>query len=75
MSLFTADREHDGLRLCLQVLGNGDRGHTAIIHSHSQQMQASFAQQMPSQPVLVNGPGAHGCIGQVLAVDGGIFPR
>lgn len=63
LSLFTADGEDDGIRLCLQILGNGGRGHTAIIHTRSEQLQASFAQQMPVSRVLVNGPGAHGCIG------------
>jgi acetaldehyde dehydrogenase / alcohol dehydrogenase len=63
LSLFTADGEHDGLRLCRQILGNGGRGHTAIIHTRSQRLQASFARQMPVSRVLVNGPAAQGCIG------------
>ena len=46
-----------------QILGNGGRGHTAIIHTRSERLQASFARQMPVSRVLVNGPGAHGCIG------------
>ena len=63
LSLFTADGEDDGIRLCLQILGHGGRGHTAIIHTRSQRLQLSFAQQMPVSRVLVNGPGAQGCIG------------
>jgi acetaldehyde dehydrogenase/alcohol dehydrogenase len=63
LSLFTADGQDDGLRLCRQILGNGGRGHTAIIHTRSQRLQASFAQQMPVSRVLVNGPAAQGCIG------------
>jgi acetaldehyde dehydrogenase / alcohol dehydrogenase len=63
LSLFTADGEDDGIGLCQQILGNGGRGHTAIIHTRSQRLQASFARQMPVSRVLVNGPGAHGCIG------------
>ena len=63
LSLFTADGEDDGIRLCRQILGNGGRGHTAIIHTRSQRLQLSFARQMPVSRVLVNGPGAHGCIG------------
>jgi hypothetical protein len=30
LSLFTADREDDGILLCRQILGNGGSGHTAI---------------------------------------------
>ena len=63
LSLFTADGEDDGIRLCQQILGNGGRGHTAIIHTRSERLQVSFARQMPVSRVLVNGPGAHGCIG------------
>ena len=63
LSLFTADGADDGIGLCRQILGNGGRGHTAIIHTRSERLQVSFARQMPVSRVLVNGPGAHGCIG------------
>ena len=63
LSLFTADGDDDGIRLCQQILGNGGSGHTAIIHTRSERLQVSFAQQMPVSRVLVNGPGAQGCIG------------
>ena len=63
LSLFTADGEDDGIGLCRQILGNGGRGHTAIIHTRSQRLQSSFARQMPVSRVLVNGPGSQGCIG------------
>jgi acyl-CoA reductase-like NAD-dependent aldehyde dehydrogenase len=63
LSLFAADGQDDGIRLCQQILGNGGRGHTAIIHTRSQQLPLSFARQMPVSRILVNGSGAHGCIG------------
>ena len=63
LSLFTAEGEDDGLRLCRQILGNGGSGHTAIIHTRSERLQSSFARQMPVSRVLVNGPGSQGCIG------------
>jgi len=63
LPLFTADGQDDGLRLCQQILGNGGRGHTAIIHTRDQRRQMSFAQQMPASRILVNGPGSQGCIG------------
>jgi acetaldehyde dehydrogenase / alcohol dehydrogenase len=63
LSLFAADGEDDGLRLCQQILGNGGRGHTAIIHTRGLRLQMSFAQQMPASRILVNGPGSQGCIG------------
>jgi acetaldehyde dehydrogenase / alcohol dehydrogenase len=63
LSLFTAGGQDDGIRLCRQILGNGGQGHTAIIHTRSQRLPLSFARQMPVSRILVNGPGAHGCIG------------
>ena len=63
LSLFTADGEDDGIRLCLQILGNGGAGHSAVIHTRSERLQLSFAQQMPVSRVLVNSPAAQGCIG------------
>ena len=63
LSLFTADGEDDGMTLCLRILGNGGRGHTAIIHTRSERRQLTFARRMPASRVLVNGPGAQGCIG------------
>ena len=63
LSLFTAEGEDDGIRLCRRILGNGGRGHTAIIHTRSKRLQSSFARQMPVSRVLVNGPGSQGCIG------------
>jgi len=63
LSLFTAEGQDDGIRLCLQILGNGGRGHTAIIHTRSRPLRLSFAQQMPASRILVNGPGSQGCIG------------
>ena len=63
LSLFTADGQDDGIGLCRQVLGNGGRGHTAIIHTRSQRLPLAFARQMPASRILVNSPGAHGCIG------------
>jgi acyl-CoA reductase-like NAD-dependent aldehyde dehydrogenase len=63
LPLFTTDGRDDGLRLCRQILGNGGSGHTAIIHTRSQRLALSFAQQMPASRILVNSPGAQGCIG------------
>jgi acetaldehyde dehydrogenase / alcohol dehydrogenase len=63
LSLFTADGPDDAISLCRQILRNGGRGHTAIIHTRSRQLPVAFARQMPVSRILVNGPGAHGCIG------------
>jgi acyl-CoA reductase-like NAD-dependent aldehyde dehydrogenase len=70
VSLFTADGEDDGIRLCLQILGNGGAGHSAVIHTRSERLQLSFAQKMPVSRVLVNSPAAQGISG----VGNGLTP-
>jgi len=70
LSLFTADGQDDGIGLCRQILGNGGSGHTAVIHTRSERLQLSFAQQMPVSRVLVNISAAQGCIG----VGNGLTP-
>ncbi len=67
----TSDGEDDGIRLCLQILGNGGAGHTAIIHTRRERLQLSFAQQMPASRVLVNGPGCD--FAQCLALGHGVW--
>jgi acyl-CoA reductase-like NAD-dependent aldehyde dehydrogenase len=70
VSLFTADGEDDGIGLCLRILGNGGAGHSAVIHTRSERLQLSFAQQMPVSRVLVNSPAAQGISG----VGNGLTP-
>jgi acyl-CoA reductase-like NAD-dependent aldehyde dehydrogenase len=70
LSLFTVDGQDDGIGLCRQILGNGGSGHTAVIHTRSERLQLSFAQQMPVSRVLVNISAAQGCIG----VGNGLTP-
>ena len=53
LSLFTADGEDDGVGLSRQILGNGGRGHTAIIHTRSKRLQSCLRAADASEP----GPG------------------
>ena len=63
LSLFTADSPDDGISLCRQILGQRrPRAHRD--HPHPQPAApAGLRRQMPVSRILVNGPGAHGCIG------------
>ncbi len=63
LSLFTVDGEAEGLKVCKQILLNQGRGHTAIIHTRNHDLAKRFALEIPASRILVNSPGAHGCIG------------
>jgi acyl-CoA reductase-like NAD-dependent aldehyde dehydrogenase len=63
LSLFDADGDGDAIALCRDLLNNGGRGHTAVVHSASPTRQLAMAQALPASRVLVNSVGAHGCIG------------
>ena len=63
LSLFTVDGDTDALALCQRLLGNGGRGHTAIVHSQDPSRHTAFARAMPTSRTLVNSSGASGCIG------------
>jgi acyl-CoA reductase-like NAD-dependent aldehyde dehydrogenase len=63
LSLFVADDEADGFALCHQILANGGKGHTAIIHTRDEDRARRFGVELPVSRVLVNCPGSQGCIG------------
>jgi len=63
LSLFTAGDIEDGMSLCMQLLANGGVGHTAIIHTRSTELVAQFGAEIAASRILVNAPGAQGCIG------------
>ena len=63
LSLFTVDGDDQAMALCRQLLTNGGRGHTAIVHSEDPTRQATFGQAMPTSRTLINSSGASGCIG------------
>ena len=63
LSLFTARGEAEGLEMCRAILAQQGSGHTAIVHTRSQALAEQFSLRMPVSRILVNTPGAQGCIG------------
>ncbi|NTU83832.1 MAG: aldehyde dehydrogenase family protein [Chloroflexales bacterium] len=63
LSFFTVAGEREGLAVCQALLHREGRGHTAIIHSGDPARVAQFGQALEASRILVNGPGAQGCIG------------
>jgi acyl-CoA reductase-like NAD-dependent aldehyde dehydrogenase len=63
VSLCTVDGEDESLELCARLLAAQGAGHTAIVHTGDLERAARFAARVPASRILVNGPGAQGCIG------------
>ncbi len=65
VSLFTVKGERAGLSLCRQILLHQGQGHTAIIHTRSDELAGRYGLEMPASRVLVNCGGSQGCVGMV----------
>jgi acyl-CoA reductase-like NAD-dependent aldehyde dehydrogenase len=63
VSLLTVDGEAESMELCARLLTAQGAGHTAIVHTGDLERAARFAARVPASRILVNGPGAQGCIG------------
>jgi len=63
LSLFRVDTLEEGFETCRALLNIDGTGHTAIIHTNSEQTAQKFGVAMPVSRVLVNSPGAHGVVG------------
>ncbi len=63
LSLFRVDTLEEGFQVCRALLDIDGTGHTAIIHTHSEQTAQKFGVAMPVSRILVNSPGAHGVVG------------
>ena len=63
VSLSEAASEEAALALCERILANGGAGHTAIVHSRDSELCLRFARRVRASRILVNAPGAQGCIG------------
>jgi acyl-CoA reductase-like NAD-dependent aldehyde dehydrogenase len=63
LSLFTVKDAEEGFKLAKEILQHEGQGHTAMIHTQDQQLAERFGIEMPASRILVNTPGAQGCIG------------
>jgi acetaldehyde dehydrogenase/alcohol dehydrogenase len=68
LSLFTVSGDDAAIDLCRRLLLYEGAGHTANIHSTSQERIDRFAEAMPASRVLINVPSAHGCCGGVTGL-------
>jgi acetaldehyde dehydrogenase / alcohol dehydrogenase len=63
LSLFTIKGEEPAIALCRRILEHQGIGHTAIIHTRSEALARRFGEEIPASRILLNAPGAQGCIG------------
>ncbi len=63
LSLFTVKGEEQAIALCRRILEHQGIGHTAIIHTRSEILARRFGDEIPTSRILLNAPGAQGCIG------------
>ncbi|NQT25277.1 aldehyde dehydrogenase family protein [candidate division KSB1 bacterium] len=63
LSLFTVKNEEEAFKLCKDILTQEGSGHTAIIHTHDQDLAKRYAALMPASRILTNVGGSLGCIG------------
>lgn len=70
VSLFVVEGEASAIELCRTILDHEGAGHTAVVHTASDQRARRFAEQVAASRILVNVPASQGCGGVVT----GLFP-
>lgn len=69
ISLFTVKNVDEGLRVCLQILDNDGRGHTAVIHTQNQALIEHFGREMPASRILANVSATLGVVGMGTGLE------
>ncbi len=69
VSLFVVDSDEHALDLGTGLLGHEGAGHTAVIHTTSQERVDRFAAQLPASRILVNVPASLGCGGVLTGLE------
>lgn len=63
LSLFTVADDAQGFDLCAELLAACGSGHTAVIHTASEDLARAYGLRMPVSRVLVNQLATLGCVG------------
>ncbi|HEX7715457.1 MAG TPA: bifunctional acetaldehyde-CoA/alcohol dehydrogenase [Bacillota bacterium] len=65
LACYTVADYHEGIKLCEKITEFGGLGHSAVIHSGSQEVIDEFARRLRTGRLLVNSPSSHGAIGDL----------
>ncbi len=55
----------EGFKRCEEMLELGGLGHSAVIHSHNEEIQRNFGLKMKACRIIINSPSSHGGIGDL----------
>jgi len=69
LSLYTADSTGEGIDICVKVVEFGGLGHTAVIHSESEEVIEEFSRRIRTGRIIVNSPATHGAIGDLYNIN------
>lgn len=68
LAFYSVPTWQDGLQRCIELLEFGGLGHTAVIHSHNEEVIREFALHAPASRILVNTPSSKGAVGAVTGL-------
>ncbi|MCD6526103.1 MAG: aldehyde dehydrogenase family protein [Desulfuromonas sp.] len=63
LGYFVVEGKDAAIDLCAELLSNGGAGHTAGIHSASEELCLEFTQRVDANRITFNSPTSHGAIG------------
>lgn len=55
----------EGIKRAVEMVNFGGSGHSAVIHSHNQEVIEEFAARVNTGRIIVNQPSSHGAIGDI----------
>ena len=59
----------EGIQRCVEMTEFGGLGHSAVIHSHNDDIILEFGEKVRTGRLLVNAPSTHGAIGDIYNVN------
>lgn len=65
LAYYVVENEEEGIGLAEQLIEFGGLGHSAVIHSESNQTILKFSEKIKAGRIIVNSPSTHGAIGDI----------
>ena len=65
LTYYIVDNADEGIEKSEQLLEFGGLGHSAVIHSHNDDIILKFSERLKAGRIIVNSPSTHGAIGDI----------
>lgn len=65
LTLYVSNNTEEAFNLADKLIKYGGLGHTAVIHSNSQEIIDNFSNMIKAGRIIVNSPASHGAIGDI----------